>query len=399
MKVTPVNVDIDREGNTEVTPIEIKDEAAAADESQDQSQDDENDSDQNTDDEGADGSDDDASADSSSDDDGSADEGEDDGNEDDSEDVDEDESDSDEDDSDEEDEDEGVTEDDIVDYEKLPEAVQKYLEFFEDTNGSIEDFIKVNEDPSKLPVDDVIAKFYKKQNPTLDAEDVAFEMQERFGFDSDLDTEKDIRRKKIAKKKLYGEALASLKADNEKYATSLVSSGKGVSKEALEAIEFKQNFDKQQVESRTGVSEKRNNFVKETNKVLGKDFKGFEVDLGDGNKATYKPENISKAKEQNLDVNNLLDRFTDKEGNISDVKGYHRALTIASDPEAFAKHFYEMGKADNAEQDAKTSKNINMNPRQSQPNRNNGKSKFKAVSVGEAQGGSGLKPQIKLRNY
>lgn len=397
MKVTPVNVDIDREGNTAVTPIEIKDEAASADESQDQSQDDENDSDQNTGDEAADGSDDDASADSSSNDDGSADEGEEDSGEE-SEDLNEDESGSEEEDE-EEGEDEGVSEDDIVDYEKLPEAVQKYLEFFEDTNGSIEDFIKVNEDPSKLPIDDVIAKFYKKQNPTLDAEDIAFEMQERFGFDSDLEDEKDIRRKKIAKKKLYGEALASLKADNEKYATSLVSSGKGVSKEALEAIEFKQNFDKQQAESRTGVSQKRDNFVKETNKVLGKDFKGFEVDLGDGNKATYKPENISKTKEQNLDVNNLLDRFTDKEGNISDVKGYHRALTIASDPEAFAKHFYEMGKADNAEQDAKTSKNINMNPRQSQPNRNNGKSKFKAVSVGQAQGGSGLKPQIKLRNY
>lgn len=292
---------------------------------------------------------------------------------------------------------EPVVDEDVVDYEDLPEAVQKYLDFHEETGRGLEDFIKAQTKWNDKPQDQVIREYYQRLNPNLDAEDIDFDLEDSFGFDEYSDDEHSIRRKKIAKKKFYGEALKQLNAENAKYGTVLESSA-AIPESAKEAVAFKNQYEANQAAQEKSLATKRDYFVKETNKVLSKDFKGFEIDLGDGVQATYKPENIEKTKEQNLNVNNLLNKFTDKDGNITDVQGYHMALTFASDPAAAARHFYEMGKADNADKDARTSKNIDMNTRQVQQPRKTGGTKFKAVDV-SGQNRQGSKPIIKLRNY
>jgi len=289
--------------------------------------------------------------------------------------------------------------DDVVDYEELPEAVQEYLTFFEETGGSISDFMNVNRDFDKMGEDQVIREYYKKMNPYLDDADIDYELKNKFSFDPDTDSEDDVRKLKIAKKKLYGEAIKSLKADSEKYRTELVSSSRSVPQDAQEAIEFKRSYEQQTAQQQQAIEQKRNSFVAETNKVLGKDFKGFEIDLGEGNIELFKPEDVKKTKESNMDVNNLLNRFTDKEGNVTDVQGYHKALTIASNPEAFAKYFYDKGKADMAEDDVKTSKNIRMAPRQVQTGKSNSKMSVKSVKVNSSGQPQVGKPLIKLKNY
>lgn len=287
---------------------------------------------------------------------------------------------------------EEIEDEEVVDFEELPESVQKFLDFHNDTGGSLEDFVNINQDLSKLPQDEVISRFLKTKYPSLDNEDIQYEIESRFGEEED-DTEADIRRKKVEKKKFYADALKTLERNAEKYKTELGSS-KGLPAEAVEAIEFKKNFESQQQQQSKQMSAVRSSFVKQTNKLLGKNFKGFEVKVGEETHL-YKPENVSKVKEQNLDVNNFLGRFLDKDGSVKDVEGYHKSLAIASDPEGYAQHFYELGKAAMLEEESKDSKNVQTKPRGNQPKPKSKQPKFKFLD-GDSSTRSG---KIKLKNY
>ena len=260
----------------------------------------------------------------------------------------------------------------------------------EDTGGSLEDFVNINQDLSKLPQDDVIGRFLKSKYPTLDAEDIKYEIESRFAPDED-DSDADIRRKNVEKKKFYAEALSSLKSNNEKYRTELGSSA--VPQKAKEALDFVKNYETQQAQQNKQLEAVRSSFVKESNKALGKNFKGFEVKVGDET-VLYKPEDFVKTKEQNMDVNNFLGRFLAKDGSVKDVTGYHKALAIASNPEAFAQHFFELGKAKMVEEDTKDSKNV-QTTRGTQPNVKSKQPKFKFLDA-ESSSNNG---KIKLKHY
>lgn len=388
-EIKAVEVTYDAEGNPTVKQVE----QPAAEDQNDDNQDDDNqdgiddNQDNNQDDDSNDDSDD--NNDDSSDD--SNDSSDDDSNDDSDEDVD------DADDADDADDDSDVQTDiedeDVVDYDELPEAVQAYLDFYEETGGSMQDFALVNRDFDSLPQDDVVREFLRKSNPYLDADDIEYEMESRFGI-SDADSDAEVRAKKVAKKKFYGEAMKSLKADGAKYKADLGSSA-ALPQQAREALNFQKEFQATQAATAKATAAKVDSFVKNTNKVLGKDFKGFEVKVGEET-LTYKPSDVRKTREQNLNVNNLLNRFTDKDGNVTDVKGYHKALTFASNPDAVAQHFFELGKAAQLEDGVKDSKNISMKPRQTQSKPNNNKAKFKFVDV---DGTRSKNSKIKLRNY
>jgi hypothetical protein len=48
---------------------------------------------------------------------------------------------------------------------------------------------------------------------------------------------------------------------------------------------------------------------------------------------------------------------------ISDAVGYHRSLSLAMNPDKFAKFFYEQGKAEATDDVMRKTKNINMSER------------------------------------
>lgn len=297
---------------------------------------------------------------------------------------------------DDEQEQEQESDDDAVDYYDLPDHVQKYLDFFEETGGSLQDFLAVNQDFDSMSEEDVIRE-YMLTNPEykdFSAEEIEDEIQELFAFDEDIDDKNDVRRKKREKKRFHQEALTSLKAQAEKYRADLGSSA--ASPEAKEALEFKRQYDENMTRAQQESEARVKAFQKDTEKVFGKDFKGFEVKVGD-QAYLFKPEDVKKQKQENLNLNNLLMRFADKEGNITDAAGYHKAITAASNPDAFAAHFFELGKAAALEEDAKTSKNVKTEVRRSQPQRG-GNEKFKIVDpFGEGRSTPGGK--IKLRDY
>jgi hypothetical protein len=71
---------------------------------------------------------------------------------------------------------------------------------------------------------------------------------------------------------------------------------------------------------------------------------------------------------------------------MSDAKGYHRALSIAMNPEKFAKFFYEQGKSEATDDVMRKAKNINMDVRRAPESVSKGGMQIKAVNPDSGRG-------------
>ena len=88
----------------------------------------------------------------------------------------------------------------------LPENIQKLVDFMEETGGDINDYVKLNQDYSKLNDDDVLYEYYRQTKPHLTNEEINFLMEDSFSYDEEVDEERDIRRKKLALKEQVANA-------------------------------------------------------------------------------------------------------------------------------------------------------------------------------------------------
>ena len=95
------------------------------------------------------------------------------------------------------------------------------------------------------------------------------------------------------------------------------------------------------------------------------------------------------------DINNFVRKFLNEDNTMEDAKGYHKSLFTAMNADAVARHFYEQGKADALKQSIASSKNVNMNPRQSHTENIN-TSGFKARVLNDD--GPDFKFRIKNKN-
>ena len=59
-------------------------------------------------------------------------------------------------------------------------------------------------------------------------------------------------------------------------------------------------------------------------------------------KYVYSPGDFNEMKKSQSDMN-FISKFTNDQGEISDVVGYHKSLAMAMNPDKFAKYFYEQG--------------------------------------------------------
>ena len=106
----------------------------------------------------------------------------------------------------------------------------------------------------------------------------------------------------------------------------------------------------------------KKSFISKTNKLFDDEFKGFDFKVGD-KKYRYKVENKQKIKDTQSDLTNVIGQYLDKNGDMRNPLGYHRALFAAQNVDKIANHFYEQGRADALQQSIKESKNIDMSPR------------------------------------
>ena len=244
----------------------------------------------------------------------------------------------------------------------LPENIQKLVDFMNETGGSLEDYVKLNQDYSKLDNISLLKEYYKQTKPHLNSEEIEFMMEDAFSFDEEEDEPRDIKRKKLALKEQVAQAKSHLESAKTKYYEE-IQYGNKLTSEQQKAIDFFNRYKKESKEQKE-INEKQNRtFLNKTNQLFNKDFKGFEYNVGD-KKFRFNVKDTSKIKENQSDISNFIGKFLDKNNEMQDTKGYHKGLFTAMNPDAIAKHFYEQGKADALKESIAKSKNVSMEPRQ-----------------------------------
>ena len=276
--------------------------------------------------------------------------------------------------------------------EDLPDDVSAFLKYKKETGRGISDFMKLQTKFDDLDENQILTSYYSSTEEGLDEIDVQDLIEDKFGYDEDFDDEKDVKKKKLAKKRELSKAKKFLQEQQDQYKLPLESSSGAVSSEQMEEFERYKSYIEEAKTTQEVNKKKYDWFLKETDNVFNKDFKGFEVRLNDKT-YTYKPGDASELVNKQKDVNNFLKPFIDSEtGMIKDANGYHRALSIAMNPKRFASFFYEQGKADAIDNVSKKSKNIDMVRQAPQSFNKNG---LKIRAVGDKSSGKGLK----IKNY
>ena len=241
--------------------------------------------------------------------------------------------------------------------QKLPENIDKLIKFMEETGGSIEDYSRLNADYSAIDDKALLHEYYKKARPSLDHEERNFIIEDSFAFDEELDEARDIRKKKLAYKEEVGKAKNYLEELKGKYYDE-IKLRPGVTQDQQKATDFFNRYNEEQDAAKV----KHERFIAKTKQVISNDFKGFDFELGD-KKFRYGIKNPSTVADKQSDISNFIGKYLDKNGEVSDHKGYHKALYAAQNVDTIANHFYEQGKTDAIKTQLAKSKNINIEPR------------------------------------
>ncbi len=272
----------------------------------------------------------------------------------------------------------------------LPEGIQKLVDFMADTGGDISDYVRLNTDVSKLDPTDALDEYYKQSKPHLSPEERSFLLEEKFGFDEDVDSDRDIKRKKIALKEEVANARKHLEKQKDKYYNE-IKAGSNLSTEQQEAIDFFNRYNKDSAVQKEATEATAKAFRQRTDTVFGEEFKGFDFNVGD-KKFRYNVKNKTEVKETQSDLSNFVNKFVGEDNTIQDAAGYHKSLFAAMNADALAQHFYEQGKADAIKGAVAQGKNVNTEARQTHGEAQVGGVKFKVL------GDSSKDFKFKIRN-
>ena len=244
---------------------------------------------------------------------------------------------------------------------ELPENIQKVVNFINETGGSLEDYVKLNVDYNSLDEDQLLKEYYQTSKPHLDGDEVAFLLDENFAFDEDIDDDRDVIKKKIARKEELSKAKTYLDNLKSTYYEE-IKGGSKLAPEQKKAVEFFNRYTKEN-ELATQTAEKQTNaFLDKTGKLFNENFKGFDYSVGD-KKYRFKVKDAETVKNNQSDINNFIKKFLNEDGVMSDAQGYHKSLFTAMNADSVAQHFYEQGKSDAMKESVSNSKNIKMGAR------------------------------------
>jgi hypothetical protein len=234
---------------------------------------------------------------------------------------------------------------------QLPENIEKLVSFMEETGGSVEDYVRLNADYTNVNNDALLKEYYKKTRPHLDLEEISFLMEDNFSYDEELDEERDVRKKKLAFKEEVAKAKNYLEDLKGKYYEE-IKLRPGVTQEQKKALDFFNRY----TEEQSIATEQHEKFKADTQKLFSDDFKGFDISVGE-KKFRYGIQNVDKVAENQSNINNLIKKFLNDKGEVTDTRGYHKAMYAAENVDKIASHFYEQGKADAVKEVITNSKN------------------------------------------
>jgi hypothetical protein len=239
----------------------------------------------------------------------------------------------------------------------LPENVEKLVSFMKETGGTVEDYVNLNKDYSNYDEKSLLNEYYKKIKPHLNTEEIDFLMEDTFSYDEETDDERTVKKRQLLFKEEIAKAKNFLESSKSKYYEE-IKLRPGVTQEQQKAMDFFNRYNKEQ----QIAAERRENFRNKTNEIFADDFKGFEISVGEKN-FRYNVSNPQALAEKQSDLNTFVKKFLNKDGEVVDTVGYHKAIYAAENVDTIANHFYEQGKADAVKDVMAKSKNITNEPR------------------------------------
>jgi hypothetical protein len=250
----------------------------------------------------------------------------------------------------------------------IPENLQKVVDFMEETGGTLEDYVRLNQDFSSYDDMTVLREYYRQTKSHLTDDEISFLIEDSFSYDEEEDEVREIKKKKIALKEQVANAKSHLDGQKSKYYEE-VKAGSRLTPEQQKAVNFFNRYNKESEETKKIAEKQTNTFKLKTQQVFNDKFKGFEYNVGD-KRYRFNVKNANEVKETQGDINNFVKKFLNENNEMSDAKGYHKSLFTAMNPDAIANHFYEQGKADAIKDSVAKAKNVSMDPRQSFSNDN-----------------------------
>jgi len=223
---------------------------------------------------------------------------------------------------------------------QMPENIEKLVNFMKETGGGIEDYVRLNTDYSDVSSGTLLEEYYAKTKPHLNKEEIKFLLDDKFEWDEEMADEREKKQKQLALKEEVAKARNFLEDTKNKYYDE-IKLRSNVNPDQQKAMDFFNRYNKEQE-----IAKKRHeDFMQKTNSYLNEDFEGFEIKVGE-KRYNYGVSNPKNVAETQSNLNTLLGKFLDKEGNVNDHKAYHKAMYAARNVDTIAEHFYEQGKAD-----------------------------------------------------
>jgi hypothetical protein len=182
-------------------------------------------------------------------------------------------------------------------------------------------------------------------------------MDETFAYDEEEDEEREIKKKRIAFKEEVGKAKVFLEDLKSKYYDE-IKSRTAVNPEQQKAMDFFNRYNQDQ----QTVEQKHSMFKDNTKRFFTQEFKGFDFNAG-GKSFKVNPQNTETVAEKQSNITNLLKKFLNDDGDVTDLNGYHKAMFAAENADTIANHFYEQGKTDAIKDMLAKSNNISTDPR------------------------------------
>ena len=260
----------------------------------------------------------------------------------------------------------------------LPEKIEKLISFMEETGGDLVDYVNLNRDIKNMDDADVLDEYYRTTKPHLTPEERNFILEERFNYDTEVDDEKDIKKKKIALKEQVAEARAYLDGQKSKYYEN-IKAGSKLTSEQQKAIDFFNRYNKDSEKQKKLTEKSKRTFLNKTKTLFNENFKGFDYKVGD-KKFRFNVKDVDKVRETQSNLDNFINKFVGEDKTtIEDAAGYHKSLYTAMNADNIAKHFYEQGRADAIKEKIAKDKNIDLSPRQTHGETNVGGIKYKVL--------------------
>jgi hypothetical protein len=242
----------------------------------------------------------------------------------------------------------------------LDDEVKAFKTFREQTGRGLSDYMKYMRSADSISDNEHILSHYHKKYPHASIE----ELEKLSKFDLEVDEEehsdRDILERTMLRNSIIAEQKQLFEAEKETYGKPIESRGGNMPEEEAKLFNSWKESIKQEQEDVQAVESRRTVFTDKTNEFFSNGFEGFKYSVGEGKDVTYKVENVSALKEKQMDLSNFYGRFLDENLTLKDANEYHRSIALASDPDKFAKFFYEQGKAEGLLDSDNDSKNIQM---------------------------------------